>query len=801
MILKMNKSLFAEGYLRSLTRKSINNKNLEYFKRQIIDHLKNQNDEEPDSIEKTIYSVGTIRTWNGMKHIKGPDKKWRRYYDKEDRGARISIKNLIKKVETINSAEELMKLVMIHRDRFSDKNGYPIPIVQELSRYVRERDSKISQDSASHDHPAATSANDKNKKQKGISDFIDELNAVGDTYFSKQAEAVLNAKPNAFGGKKTVAQLIEEGTAIKLGGRSSNKKLFETINSRYKEYLDGNFAGKKDKDSQSLKKDRDIINSGKLDDWKAEYVKKNNIDMEGQKKLQEVIDLVRKQQYIMAYKSGKTYNFNNILPMELKGKFAIFLKNKIKKEVNSAGEKEEKNKPAETDKKGEVAVNKEPSYDGDFSADFVMGKIGAREVAHYLIDKFKWDINHPKTGLMGEIAPMPIKFNGATGQGWEKIANWIDGIKAGTKDKDEFPDFLNAFPDMPKNIKDRLIKDTETNKDKDENKRKTGSIRKAIDEVIIKYMERKNRKRSVILQKSNGTAGLSEGFMEESIESIAPFVEEAGITGAGEKVVAVDFDGVINSYKSGWRGASATDEPVLSAAESLHTLYNRGYKVIIFSTRANTKEGVETIREYLRKHTENNEIADSIEITSQKPIADMYIDDRAIPFTGDWAETLKQIEEFKPWTEKSLTFSGYPLQGRIKIHGMDISIENKKGSTRSGTDKDGHEWHTEMNYDYGYIRGTVGVDKDHLDVYIGPNPESEIVYIVNQNDPVTGDFDEQKVMLGFNSEADANAAYLRQYDRPGFLGAIVKMDIDTFKETIFDKNNKGKRIEKALIEK
>jgi hypothetical protein len=90
----------------------------------------------------------------------------------------------------------------------------------------------------------------------------------------------------------------------------------------------------------------------------------------------------------------------------------------------------------------------------------------------------------------------------------------------------------------------------------------------------------------------------------------------------------------------------------------------------------------------------------------------------------------------------------------------------------------------------------VGVDKDHLDAYVGPSPESEIVYIVNQNDPVTGDFDEQKVMLGFNSEAEAKAAYLKQYDRPGFLGDIVKMDIDTFKEEAFDKKNKGKPLKK-----
>jgi hypothetical protein len=102
-----------------------------------------------------------------------------------------------------------------------------------------------------------------------------------------------------------------------------------------------------------------------------------------------------------------------------------------------------------------------------------------------------------------------------------------------------------------------------------------------------------------------------------------------------------------------------------------------------------------------------------------------------------------------------------------------------------------------MGMDYGYIRGTVGVDKDHVDVFIGPNPESEIVYIVNQNDPVTGKFDEQKVMLGFCTEAAAKEAYLKQYDRPGFFGDIVKMDIDTFKTKAFDPKNKGHPLEKC----
>jgi hypothetical protein len=65
--------------------------------------------------------------------------------------------------------------------------------------------------------------------------------------------------------------------------------------------------------------------------------------------------------------------------------------------------------------------------------------------------------------------------------------------------------------------------------------------------------------------------------------------------------------------------------------------------------------------------------------------------------------------------------SGHKLQGRAKVQGMDISIENKKGSVRSGTDKNGKAWSQKMGWDYGYIRGTVGKDKDHVDCFLGPN--------------------------------------------------------------------------------
>ncbi len=144
--------------------------------------------------------------------------------------------------------------------------------------------------------------------------------------------------------------------------------------------------------------------------------------------------------------------------------------------------------------------------------------------------------------------------------------------------------------------------------------------------------------------------------------------------------------------------------------------------------------------------------------------------------------------------KKSLTFSGWKLQGRRKVQGMDVSIENKKGSIRRGKDKDGHEWATKMHADYGYIRGTVGKDKDHLDAYVGPNPDSTKVFIIHQNDPVKGTYDEDKVMLGFDTAEEAKALYLKQYDRPGFFGSMDETDVETFKERAFADSTKGKKL-------
>lgn len=109
--------------------------------------------------------------------------------------------------------------------------------------------------------------------------------------------------------------------------------------------------------------------------------------------------------------------------------------------------------------------------------------------------------------------------------------------------------------------------------------------------------------------------------------------------------------------------------------------------------------------------------------------------------------------------------AGNYKKGHIKFDGFDISIENPKGSTRSGVDQDGESWKTVLPVDYGYFRGTVGKDKDHIDVFIGSKPEIDKVYVVDQINPKTGNFDEHKVMLGFNGVTEARKAYQSSYPK------------------------------------
>ncbi len=136
--------------------------------------------------------------------------------------------------------------------------------------------------------------------------------------------------------------------------------------------------------------------------------------------------------------------------------------------------------------------------------------------------------------------------------------------------------------------------------------------------------------------------------------------------------------------------------------------------------------------------------------------------------------------------------AGNYKKGHVKIDGFDISIEQPKGSVRSGVDASGKSWSQKMNNTYGYIRGTEGVDGDHIDVFLSDDPSQGDVFVVDQvnND---GSFDEHKVMYGFNSEEEARQAYLSNYE-DGWqgLGAITAVSKDEFKKWIGSSHRKTK---------
>ncbi len=135
--------------------------------------------------------------------------------------------------------------------------------------------------------------------------------------------------------------------------------------------------------------------------------------------------------------------------------------------------------------------------------------------------------------------------------------------------------------------------------------------------------------------------------------------------------------------------------------------------------------------------------------------------------------------------------AGNYKKGHVTIQGLNITIENSKGSVRSGVDPSGKEWSQTMNNTYGYALGTKGKDGDHIDIFLDDNPLSEKVFIVDQVNPDKS-FDEHKVMIGFNSIEEAKDAYLSNYEE-GWqgLGDITETTMEQFREWGL---SEGKRI-------
>lgn len=138
-------------------------------------------------------------------------------------------------------------------------------------------------------------------------------------------------------------------------------------------------------------------------------------------------------------------------------------------------------------------------------------------------------------------------------------------------------------------------------------------------------------------------------------------------------------------------------------------------------------------------------------------------------------------ENTRSAADRSMADADRTSDQTIEMYGLTIRVENDKGSTRSGTARDGKKWSVTFIHPYGYIVGMMGADGDSLDCFVGPAPESDKVFVIEQND-LDGNYDEDKVMLGYRSAEEAMGAYFQHYDRPeAFFGSLEQMSIDQFK--------------------
>ncbi|YP_010115339.1 DarB-like antirestriction [Sinorhizobium phage PBC5] len=265
------------------------------------------------------------------------------------------------------------------------------------------------------------------------------------------------------------------------------------------------------------------------------------------------------------------------------------------------------------------------------------------------------------------------------------------------------------------------------------------------------------------------------------VDANAAMLSAAGLSGLGPKgarVAIKDGKATLVTWNKAGNGWGTTDD---SRDIPIHAEPAVGRYPLELWDKADDVPGYEA---YSRMHAGNPitemsgaERASDVASTDPAPVA--AVDDAA-------HEAATSPSNALPEPTQAQKEAGNYKVGRIRLGGLDISIENPAGSERKGTSPSGKPWSVKMKSHYGYIRGTVGRDKDHIDIFVKPGTEvlddSAPIFVVDQRDPARGRFDEHKVMAGYASEDEARAAYLDNYTS-GWkgLGAISPTTLGEFK--------------------
>lgn len=165
---------------------------------------------------------------------------------------------------------------------------------------------------------------------------------------------------------------------------------------------------------------------------------------------------------------------------------------------------------------------------------------------------------------------------------------------------------------------------------------------------------------------------------------------------------------------------------------------------------------------------------------------------------ASFGERLKSaIAETETEPTEAQKKAGNYKKGHLSFGGYDFTVETPKGVTRSGKDEQGKPWSVTMHDTYGYILGKIGVDGDHIDMFINDAADLDTfdgnVVVIDQVNPKTGEFDEHKVMYGYPDDAAAITAYAKNYS-PGWkgLGKVTSVPKATFDKWLESSDRKTK---------
>lgn len=196
------------------------------------------------------------------------------------------------------------------------------------------------------------------------------------------------------------------------------------------------------------------------------------------------------------------------------------------------------------------------------------------------------------------------------------------------------------------------------------------------------------------------------------------------------------------------------------------------------------------------------------EVSSMEPGEGSAVRGSHLPQEASFGERLKSaIAETETEPTEAQKKAGNYKKGHLSFGGYDFTVETPKGVTRSGKDEQGKPWSVTMHDTYGYILGKIGVDGDHIDMFINDAADLDTfdgnVYVVDQVNPETGEFDEHKVMYGYPSEEAATEAYLANYSKDWKgLGKVTSVPKATFDKWLESSDRKTKPFaDYAMVQK